>query len=261
MKLAEKQALTKKQQDEIAAERDRERALAQRRREAMSRKKEFQAKATRKKEEEMKVSLLKKFEDSEHHLEQTKLAKQKKQAILRQEKALQLEIKKENVERIKRMQEYKRLETMRKVSENDKRTETLRRKQEELANQRRKAAVEAKIEKDKLLQALEKSKTSGGKGTIKKILASLEQEGQVRPHESKKKTKRSNCSSAGTSKPSSIRKKVEPYCQGPPSSISINLCAPPDIPPNLLIRTSKKTPTSVEPYKSPYASPYTASIT
>jgi hypothetical protein len=92
--------------------------------------------------------------------------------LLKEEREINMQLKRENVERIKRMQEYKRLETLKKISENDERTEEMLRKKEELAKARRQNAIEAKIRRDRLMQTLERSKVSGGKA-IKKILDEL----------------------------------------------------------------------------------------
>eukprot|EP00557_Chaetoceros_sp_GSL56_P007835 CAMPEP_0176506236 /NCGR_PEP_ID=MMETSP0200_2-20121128/16925_1 /TAXON_ID=947934 /ORGANISM="Chaetoceros sp., Strain GSL56" /LENGTH=564 /DNA_ID=CAMNT_0017905853 /DNA_START=899 /DNA_END=2589 /DNA_ORIENTATION=- len=160
------------QQQQITMSREQERELARQEREALARKREYQAKLAKEREEEMKASLLKKFNDSEEKINEMKHLQEKDMVLIKEERDINMQLKRENVERIKRMQEYKRLETVKKIADNDQRTEEMLKRKEELAKARRQNAIEAKIRRDRLMQTLEKSKVSGGKA-IKKILDEL----------------------------------------------------------------------------------------
>jgi hypothetical protein len=178
------------------------------------------------------------------------------------------------------MQEYKRIVTMKKVEENNKRTEEMLRTREELANTRRKNAVEAKIRKDKIMQTLEKSKTGGGTA-LKKILAQLSNDdGDIpastgskrkkkkrRPSVASKKTSDSSRRqpSKGSEVPKHSKMKNPKTWNGgansqPPSIIEI--CGPPPEAPSLLARLAEASEKEDSPkrYVSPYAtSPFASS--
>ena len=110
----------------------------------------------------MKEALLDKFQYDEEHLSKLKVEKEKEILLLKEEREIHAELKKENVERIRRMRDYKYFWTMRNVSANDRRTEELLKEKERQAELRKKNAVVAKIRKDKLLEVIEKSKTVYG---------------------------------------------------------------------------------------------------
>jgi hypothetical protein len=192
--------------------------------------------------------------------------KNKDMAMMKEERDLHMQLKRENVERIKRMQEYKRLQTMRKVSENDQRTEEMLKKKKETAKTRRKNAVEAKIRKDKLLQSLEKSKSSGG-NAIRKILAqlsidddddSLSIDPDAPANKNKKSTRRMSLNkneNIGQVKTTS-NIPVSTHVSSPPPIIDVVIL--PEAP--SLLAPIAETPEKVQPYVSPYASasPYAA---
>eukprot|EP00979_Chaetoceros_neogracilis_P008738 scaffold1945_cov182-Chaetoceros_neogracile.AAC.2 len=231
----------------------------------MNRKREFQVTLVKERGIAMKASLVKKFHDDEEHVSKLKELKNKDMAMMKEERDLHMQLKRENVERIKRMQEYKRLQTMRKVSENDQRTEEMLKKKKETAKTRRKNAVEAKIRKDKLLQSLEKSKSSGG-NAIRKILAqlstddddSLSIDPDAAANKNKKSTRRMSLNkkeSIGQVKTTS-NIPVSTHVSYPPPIVDVVI--PPEAP-SLLVPIAE-TPEKVQPYVSPYASssPYAA---
>jgi len=195
-------------------------------------------------QENMKERLLHKFQDDEEHIAHLSKIRSKEQLLNKKERELKEELKKDNVERIKRMHEYHRIETMRKVSENDRRTEAMLRKKEELLNKRRKAAHEAKVQKDKIISALEQTKTKGGK-SIKKILAALDEDGSG--GKKKKKGGKKNAEK------SLSRSQSYNYIMRP----SLDDIGPPPDAPSLYKRLSKNASegqmsSSIEQYKSPY---------
>jgi hypothetical protein len=85
------------------------------------------------------------------------------------------QLKLDNVERLKRSQEYKRQETQKKILESKVRAEELIRKKSDLAEQRKRATRDAKIKKDKIVALLQNSKMGGGSSqNILKLISSME---------------------------------------------------------------------------------------
>jgi len=121
--------------------------------------------------------------------------KKKELVLFKEERLLKEQLKRDNVERIKLMHEYRRLETMRKVTENEKRTDDLLRKKDELLNQHRCAAREAKIQKDKIMSILEQTRMGGGR-SVKKMMAVLS--GNDESGRKKGKAKQKKRASRGT---------------------------------------------------------------
>eukprot|EP00551_Chaetoceros_affinis_P019530 CAMPEP_0203728308 /NCGR_PEP_ID=MMETSP0092-20131115/13456_1 /ASSEMBLY_ACC=CAM_ASM_001090 /TAXON_ID=426623 /ORGANISM="Chaetoceros affinis, Strain CCMP159" /LENGTH=111 /DNA_ID=CAMNT_0050610291 /DNA_START=1 /DNA_END=333 /DNA_ORIENTATION=- len=105
------------QQVYIAAVREKERNLNQREKEVLSRKREYQAHLAKQRELEMKEFLMEKFSKDEEKVASIQAMKEKEMSVLKEERKLHAQMKRDNVERIKRMQEYKRLETVKKISE------------------------------------------------------------------------------------------------------------------------------------------------
>ena len=71
-------------------------------------------------EEERKAEMLNKFEEEEYHVEEVFANRKHELDLVREKKKLNLSMKKDNVERVKRMQEYERLNTLKKIEDVDK---------------------------------------------------------------------------------------------------------------------------------------------
>merc|ERR1719473_1121427 len=67
-------------------------------------------------------------------------------------------MKADNVERMKRINEYKRLETIRKLKQNEQRADQIAIKKNELLMQRKSAAINAKNQRDAIVEAMEQVK-------------------------------------------------------------------------------------------------------
>ena len=135
-------------------------------------KKKIRLQVAKENEELKKDFIQKKFEAEEEHLLNLQEIKKRNQLIAKEKRDIRAQLKRENVERIKRMHDYKRIETQRKVIEGDKRIQDMLEKKEKTIKERKKAAHGAKRQKDEILGILQQSKTSGSR-SIKKILASL----------------------------------------------------------------------------------------
>ena len=66
-------------------------------------------------EEQKKEGLLHRFEEEEEHVEQVFMQRQHELDLVAEKKKLNLQMKQDNVERVKRMAEYKRLNTLKKI--------------------------------------------------------------------------------------------------------------------------------------------------
>ena len=77
--------------------------------------------ATRRQEEERKEDLLAKFELEEENVQRVRAARSGFNVVAHEKQRLRLQMKLENVERIKRIAEYRRLETFGKIHEGDRR--------------------------------------------------------------------------------------------------------------------------------------------
>ena len=197
--LVQKQARHEEFINEITREKVQEAKVRLQHNEAMDRKRLVQLKKTKEKEEIAKLEVRSKIEQEEEHLKNLDGQRRKEQLLIKAERDLQLQMKKDNLVRIKKAQEYHLKEMLRKADESDRRCQDLKREKESLLQLRRKNAHESKvrrkehmskcpkypntnnhklinilkkIKKDKLLAVLDKS-TSGGTSGIKKLLKSV----------------------------------------------------------------------------------------
>jgi hypothetical protein len=202
----------------------------------MEQKRQLTLSATREKEEHEKELLRRKFEDDEKFVDQMNEVRGKELALTKEREALNKQLKLENVERIKRIQEYKRLETLRKIGEGDERTENMMKRKEEIISQRRIAGLKTKMQKDEILSVLESSRANGGRAIqmLQKVLNPSDNK--------KKKKKRSNMmertGSAGATG------------GGGGMAADDSLGPPPDAP---SVRARMAQSDGPSPYKSPYA--------
>mmetsp|Transcript_34052 Transcript_34052/g.68609 ORF Transcript_34052/g.68609 Transcript_34052/m.68609 type:complete len:122 (+) Transcript_34052:710-1075(+) len=108
------------------------------------------------------------YQEEEEHLKELRAAHKREQQLAKEEKDYIKHHKLENVERIKRMAEYKKRQTLIKLKRDEERTAHLLAKREELLKERREAARTAKIRKDEINTILER--TRGGGSSLKKVL-------------------------------------------------------------------------------------------
>ena len=202
----------------------------------MEQKRQLTLQATREKEEMGKETLRKKFEDDARFVEQLGTERSKELALAKERENLNKQLKLENVERIKRIQEYKRLETLRKISEGDQRTQDMLKRKEEIVEQRRMAGLKTKMQKDEIMSVLESSRANGGRAIqmLQDVLLNDTSKG------GKKKTKKGK-----TVERSSSAGNDETF------NPSESLGPPPDAP-SLKARMAKTDNAGAMPYKSPY---------
>jgi hypothetical protein len=166
------------------AEQEKDREMKNRENFLMEQKRQLALQATKEKEEMDKEMMLQKFDNDAKFVEQLNQVRGKEHALLKEKENLNKQLKQENVERIKRIQEYKRLETLKKISEGDKRTEEMMRRKEEIIQQRRIAGLKTKMQKDEIMSVLESSRANGSRA-IKMLTQVLKEE----PAGGKKKKK------------------------------------------------------------------------
>lgn len=116
---------------------------------------------TRREEEQRKEDLLGRFELEEENVRRVKEARGAQNLITREKKLLRNQMKLENVERIRRIAEYRRLETLRQIHEADRRTSEMIDRKEKLVMTRKQNAVQIKRQKDKLMEVMEKARSNG----------------------------------------------------------------------------------------------------
>jgi hypothetical protein len=168
------------------AEQAKDREMKNRENFLMEQKRQLALQATREKEEHDREGMLEKFENDAKFVEQLNEVRGKEHALMKEKEHLNKQLKQENVERIKRIQEYKRLETLKKISEGDRRTEEMMRRKEDIIQQRRIAGLKTKMQKDEIMNVLESSRANGGRA-IKMLTAVLKADDPSAKKKTKKK--------------------------------------------------------------------------
>jgi hypothetical protein len=151
----------------------------------------------RREEERKKETMLQKFEEDEKHVESIKEMHEHEQKLIKERKLLQIQMKAENVERVKRMAEYKRMNTLKKIEDNDHRTKSMVEQRKQLIAQRRETSIKTKKQKEDINTLMDGVRTDASKAN--KIIT-MALSGKVdlaelaSPKKGKKKKKRSKSS-------------------------------------------------------------------
>jgi hypothetical protein len=155
-----------------AQERDRE--LQARQQQLMEQRRLLVLAQTRRDEERKKQARIQSFIDQEINVQRVREDRERHQMLMKEKKDLKTAMKLENVNRIKRIAEYKRLETLRNIHEGDKRIDMMLNRKAEIVEARRANAISVKITKDNLIKVMEDAKANGNKASklIKKFLSS-----------------------------------------------------------------------------------------
>ena len=106
---------------------------------------------TRRDEERRKEQLRQSFQDEEVNVQRVKEARERNHMLAREKKELKIAMKLENVNRMKRIAEYKRLETLRQIHEGDKRINSMLARKMEIVQTRKANALNVKIAKDAMV--------------------------------------------------------------------------------------------------------------
>ena len=86
---------------------------------------------------------------------QVRAARSGSNVVAHEKQRLRLQMKLENVERIKRIAEYRRLETLRKIHEGDRRIQEMIERRERTVQTRKANAIVVKRKKDRLMEVME----------------------------------------------------------------------------------------------------------
>ena len=89
---------------------------------------------------------------------QVRAARSGSNVVAHEKQRLRLQMKLENVERIKRIAEYRRLETLRKIHEGDRRIQEMIERRERTVQTRKANAIMVKRKKDKLMEVMERAR-------------------------------------------------------------------------------------------------------
>lgn len=124
-------------------------------------------------EEKRKEQLLSQFEEEEEHVEEVIYTRKKEVEVMKERKTLRMQMKAENVNRVKRINDYEAMKTLKKIEDNEKRTEQLYEQKRSLIEQRKRAAAEARLQKEQMLRAMESLKNDPAQAdkVIQKALA------------------------------------------------------------------------------------------
>lgn len=152
--LLEKQARHEEYMNEIKQSAQEAREAAAKRKAVMDTKKKCRLKKVKEEEEENKRGVRSKMEQEEERLKELAEQRAKEARLIKAEKDLQLQMKRENLDRIKRAQEYQLKVQVQKADANDKRCQQLKKRKEDLLRVRKKNAHEARVKKDRLVAML-----------------------------------------------------------------------------------------------------------
>mmetsp|Transcript_4677 Transcript_4677/g.14822 ORF Transcript_4677/g.14822 Transcript_4677/m.14822 type:complete len:542 (-) Transcript_4677:65-1690(-) len=191
-------------------------------------------------EEQRKEDLLGRFELEEENVRRVKDARGRDHDVSRAKQHLRAQMKLENVERIRRIGEYRRLEYLRKIHEADRRTGEMIDRKDALVQTRKQNALQIKIQKDGLLAVMEAARSSGAKASkLMKDVASLD-----RPSSADRKNKTKG-GSTGLRSQSAQQLQLQAGSNGISSAA---LGPPPELPGH---KGQRHAPTQL-PYVSPY---------
>merc|ERR1719181_2404243 len=141
-----------------AKKQDQERVLQAKQQELLARKRQMVLEETRYEEEMRKEELLAQQEAMDENLRRIEAGRARERALKKEVKLLNMQMKQDTVERMKRVEEYKRLETIRKLKEDENRIGRMKAQKKRILMQRKKAGIDAKMQREKIAQAMEKVK-------------------------------------------------------------------------------------------------------
>ena len=117
----------------------------------------------RKEEEKKADSMLEKFEEEEIHVMEVQELRERQHELLKEKKNLRTQMKQENVQRVHRVNEYKRMGILKKIEEVDGRVSTMLTMKQQLINDRRAAAQKTKLQKEKIASVMQEVRTNATK--------------------------------------------------------------------------------------------------
>ena len=235
-----KQMQVGEQRERLEFQAEQERMLARKQQELLARKRQMVLEETRYEEEMRKEELLARQEAMEENLQRIQAGQNRKLMLRKEMKSLNHSMKRDNVERMKRVDEYKRLETIRKLKDMEERTQRIGTQKASILQQRKEAGIHAKIQRDNIVFAMEEVKKTKKWSTATKTL----QKAMGGAETGKKKKKKKGFSSTGSL----------PQLGNTGDSLS----APPTVSKEVAARVQQNTSTGQDFDPSPFQSPYEA---
>merc|ERR1711871_782876 len=155
-----KQMQVAEQRQRLEFQAEQERMLARKQQELLARKRQMVLEETRYEEEMRKEELLAQQEAMDENLRRIEAGRARERALKKEVKMLNMQMKQDTVERMERVEEYKRLETIRHLKECEDRTNRMQAQKKRILAQRKKAGVDAKMQRESIQRAMEKVKVS-----------------------------------------------------------------------------------------------------
>ena len=94
--------------------------------------------------------MLQSFEEEGKAIEVVRAQREKEMSLQKERQALKRQMKAENVERVSRIKEYERMQTLKKIEDTQRRTDAMSAMKAKLTDDRRKSAAATKIQKEKI---------------------------------------------------------------------------------------------------------------
>ncbi|CEG48083.1 hypothetical protein F443_20544 [Plasmopara halstedii] len=173
--------IRRKQEASEAARKEREeeerrvRALQLEQQAEAERKRLLVLEESRREEARKKQEMIERQTETDRNIQQVQKHQEQQRAMRCEYRKLQAQLKMDKVERMKRMQEYQRLEMSRKLRDSEVRTQHLLDEKQLLVNCRKQLAIQTKIQRDLILRTMEKVKITKkwhhASKTIEKVLS------------------------------------------------------------------------------------------
>lgn len=159
----ERQAFHEKLREEALEKQEEERRLKAQEVMLQEQRRQMILMQKRKEEEKKAEELLMKFEEEEEHVMQIQEVREKELHIHNERKNVRTLMKLENVERVQRIGEYQRMATLKKIEDTDSRVTTMIEQRRALIAERKKAAIETKLQKEAIAKVMEEVRTNASK--------------------------------------------------------------------------------------------------
>ncbi|GMF19693.1 unnamed protein product [Phytophthora lilii] len=141
---------------------------------ALEKKRQLVLEEARREENRKQEELLQRQREIDHNVQQVQKNKQHQRALRTEYRRLQAQLKLDKVERMKRIQEYQRLEMLRKLQDTEARTQHMLNEKESLVHRRKQLAIKTKIQRDLIMRTMENVKITKkwhqASKTIEKVL-------------------------------------------------------------------------------------------
>lgn len=171
-----------------------------------------------KEEERRKEMMLQSFEEEGKAIEVVRMQREKEMALVKERQALKRQMKQENVERVERKKEYERMQTLKKIEESQRRTDSMVMMKQKLNEDRRRTGAATKRQKEAIAKVMEgvRSDASKAQKIISKALTGKISLAALTGTEKKKKPKRSKSANDMTMTGGSVSSQIEVLPKLPP---------------------------------------------